>query len=318
MNLKELGSRLKEERLRQGLSVAEVMEQTKISRRNILAIESGDECEMPHPVYAKGFVKIYSKTLGFDPEEFGEEFSKSCPIESEYDDMEVCQAVSNEYDEKQIISSIKEKKKSGFPVVLLIVIVIIAACGVAYYFNRDTIGNFISNSDNSTHIEENSASLNSAKDNEDISANLPDQSEIAEEQSDQVNSVSSSDEKVEAEVNSNSHISQSSDSTEKTETLHEDNAESQVSSAAETNVAIVGNQVVIRAKKEESCWMEIIADESSARNVILKDGESITLPYRNSLQVKFGNSNGVTITKNGNDYPVESSDGRVQTIIFSK
>lgn len=70
MNLQELGAVFKQERERRGLSVEDVVQRTKISRRNVLAIESGRKEDLPHPVYAKGFVKNYAKLLNLDPEQF--------------------------------------------------------------------------------------------------------------------------------------------------------------------------------------------------------------------------------------------------------
>ncbi|GKT30677.1 DUF4115 domain-containing protein, partial [Aduncisulcus paluster] len=47
-----------------------------VSRVNINAIESGDQKEFPHEVYAKGFIKTYAKALGLNAEEIGDEFSR--------------------------------------------------------------------------------------------------------------------------------------------------------------------------------------------------------------------------------------------------
>lgn len=70
MNLQELGAVFRQERERRGLSVEDVVQRTKISRRNLLAIEAGRKQDLPHPVYAKGFVKNYARLLGLDPEAF--------------------------------------------------------------------------------------------------------------------------------------------------------------------------------------------------------------------------------------------------------
>jgi len=71
MDLKEFGRQLKEERLRQGLDLTVVMEKTKISRVSLEAIEEGNERALPHPVYAKGFVKNYARFLGLDADKMG-------------------------------------------------------------------------------------------------------------------------------------------------------------------------------------------------------------------------------------------------------
>ncbi len=69
MNFEELGMTLQREREKKGLSIEVVMEATKISRTNLMALESGDQSALPHPVYAKGFVKSYARFLGLDADE---------------------------------------------------------------------------------------------------------------------------------------------------------------------------------------------------------------------------------------------------------
>jgi cytoskeleton protein RodZ len=83
MELQEIGNLLKRERQKQGLSVDELMERTKISRRVIIAIEEGQQSGLPHPVYAKGFVKTYAGVLGLDPEEVGRAFSNIYGVEDD-------------------------------------------------------------------------------------------------------------------------------------------------------------------------------------------------------------------------------------------
>ena len=94
MDLKEFGRLLKEERLRQGLELADVMEKTKISRMNLVAIEEGNEQALPHPVYAKGFVKNYAKFLGMDADKMGNTLAQIyvSPEETNFDDLAMTDA----------------------------------------------------------------------------------------------------------------------------------------------------------------------------------------------------------------------------------
>ncbi len=75
MNLQEMGAKLRQERERRGLTLDEIILKTKISRPNLEAIEAGRKEGLPHPVYAKGFVKNYARMLGLDPEEYGRALS---------------------------------------------------------------------------------------------------------------------------------------------------------------------------------------------------------------------------------------------------
>jgi cytoskeleton protein RodZ len=77
MDLRELGALFKEERERRGLSQNDVIEKIKIGRSILVAIEEGEEGGLPHPVYAKGFIKNYAKLLDLDPEEVGDAFARA-------------------------------------------------------------------------------------------------------------------------------------------------------------------------------------------------------------------------------------------------
>ena len=70
MDLREIGTILRDERERQGLSLDTVSDKIKVSRSCLAAIEDGNEKALPHPVYAKGFIKNYAKLLGVDQAEF--------------------------------------------------------------------------------------------------------------------------------------------------------------------------------------------------------------------------------------------------------
>lgn len=76
MDLREIGAMLREERERQGLSIDEVSDSIKITRTCLAAIEEGNASLLPHPVYAKGFIKNYAKLLGLDHDAFRKDLAE--------------------------------------------------------------------------------------------------------------------------------------------------------------------------------------------------------------------------------------------------
>lgn len=72
MNLLEVGALLKRERERCGISIRDVMDATKISRRNLTALEEGQLKSLPHPVYLKGYVRNIAKMVGLDAAELSQ------------------------------------------------------------------------------------------------------------------------------------------------------------------------------------------------------------------------------------------------------
>lgn len=75
--MESLGQKLKDAREAKGLSLEEVAKVTKISERSLLLIEKGQFEELPAPTYIKGFLKLFSQSVGLDPAMIVEEFQKS-------------------------------------------------------------------------------------------------------------------------------------------------------------------------------------------------------------------------------------------------
>jgi len=74
---------LREERLRQAQSIADVEKKTKIKKRFLEAIEEGDYKILPSESYAVGFVKNYAKHLGLDDYKIGRMFRREYEEESQ-------------------------------------------------------------------------------------------------------------------------------------------------------------------------------------------------------------------------------------------
>ena len=86
MDYSELGAYLKEERERQELSLDDIQQKTKISVSSLEAIEEGRVNDLPHPVYAKGFIKNYAQCLGLNADELAGTFAQKAGIDEEFED----------------------------------------------------------------------------------------------------------------------------------------------------------------------------------------------------------------------------------------
>lgn len=71
-----VGQRLQEARLRQGFSLEEIEEETKIRKYYLQALEEENYKVLPPRVYATGFVRRYAKFLGLNETEFSNEFKE--------------------------------------------------------------------------------------------------------------------------------------------------------------------------------------------------------------------------------------------------
>jgi cytoskeleton protein RodZ len=64
-----LGQKLRQERERRGVSLADIAKETRISSRHLEAIESGDTKTMPRDFFYKSFTRQYATYLGLEPKE---------------------------------------------------------------------------------------------------------------------------------------------------------------------------------------------------------------------------------------------------------
>src|SRR6188474_203808 len=67
--LASFGEGLRREREIRGISLKEISDATKISKRFLEAIERNDHRTLPAPVFTRGFVREYSRYLGLNAEE---------------------------------------------------------------------------------------------------------------------------------------------------------------------------------------------------------------------------------------------------------
>ncbi|WP_320169696.1 RodZ domain-containing protein [Maridesulfovibrio sp.] len=288
MDLKELGSRLREERQRQRLSVEQIMEITKISRINIDALENGDQKEFPHAVYAKGFIKNYARALGLDPEEIGEEFSRLLGTSFE-DDVFSVEAVP-----QPVIGESGRKSLAG--PILLIVLLVAVVGGLVYYLHDSSMFDFGGSEHSEKAVQEKPA--------EQAPAPVPEQPVVEEAPAEQA--VPGEVKAEEGEPVANTAEPAAAEQTA---------VEEQAAPAPAAVPAALGNVVEIRARAGEVCWVEAVADGKRSE-MVLQEGESVSFPYSESLKIKLGNAGGVDITSDGKPFGIEASKGAVKTLDF--
>ena len=71
----EIGSSLKEARLRQSLDLLEVEQATKIRSKYLRALEDEQFDVLPAQTYVKGFLRSYAEYLGLDGQLYVDEFN---------------------------------------------------------------------------------------------------------------------------------------------------------------------------------------------------------------------------------------------------
>ncbi len=75
----EFGLALRQARERRGITVDEVVDETKVSAALLLGLERGDLSRWPAGIFRRAFVRSYAETIGLDPDAVLAEFLRVYP-----------------------------------------------------------------------------------------------------------------------------------------------------------------------------------------------------------------------------------------------
>lgn len=79
MTMGQLGTKLKQARLDQGLSLGQLNERTKIQKHHLEGIETGDYSSIPGGFYVRAFIKRYAQAVGLDGDALLREHKSELP-----------------------------------------------------------------------------------------------------------------------------------------------------------------------------------------------------------------------------------------------
>ena len=113
-----IGQRLKEERLKKGLSLDDVSQATKIRPSFLAAIEKGEYNKLPSSSYALGFVQNYAEYLGLAKKETLALFRR------EFDEEKVYKVLPSSFAKKESMPKRSFKVSQAILPVILIVILL--------------------------------------------------------------------------------------------------------------------------------------------------------------------------------------------------
>jgi cytoskeleton protein RodZ len=294
MTLQEIGCLLREERERQGKSIEEIMDATCISRRNIAAIEAGDEKDLPHPVYAKGFVRSYSRVLGLDADELANRLAATYTSEEdEDDDSFACRQA------KPLSPVSSGARKSSWLVIAAIIVLLVLLGWLVWSMGLGT------KTETGQAVEPVPAEAQAVSTPSAVPA--PEPASPAEEAL-----------AVEPEFSV-----PAANATQEPLAFPEEQGEEAVPSeaqnpAAEAPVepATEPGRVRVVAKAGEQCWMQAQLDDGQIREAFIRDGQSVTFTFEEHGWVRLGNAGGVHVTFNGAPVPIDAGEGQVKTLHF--
>jgi cytoskeletal protein RodZ len=120
----EIGSTLREARMRDRIDISEVEARTKIRAKYLRAIENEEWDLLPGPVYAKSFLRTYSDFLGLDSRMLLDEFKRRYERPSDHDARPIGSIAARDRD--------RGPRSPRFPSWAPIAVVVAAILGVLY------------------------------------------------------------------------------------------------------------------------------------------------------------------------------------------
>lgn len=325
MSIEEFGQTLRTEREKRNLNIEDVAEQLKINVRQLRALENGDIDSLPHPAYARGFLRSYAKLLGLDPEQ-GQQLSGS--VDSEVKGMQ-----ENSGNQAPLAPPTLQKTgRSGMSRLAYILLTLFVICGICYYVWDTGLVNEIL--EQYLPKKEQGAKLQSADTfmaQKDARRALEDtQPQISPEEPAENRPVYPPRETVQApiqkpveplqatipikaeDLSGSAHAGTiPAEPVEEKAALVENPPEE---NNTEENRTASGHKLVITAVEE--CWIYSNADKSDTRQFSLRKGDTFALPFMETLVLKLGNAGGVRLRYDGNDLPPPGTSGQVKTITF--
>jgi cytoskeletal protein RodZ len=135
--LTELGNRLKEARLANGLSLEDLQAITKIQKRYLIGIENGDFSAMPGSFYVRAFIKQYAEAVQLDHDEIFETYKAEIPVAYHEHLPEQLSRVKTH----KTLTDRNPKIFDVLPKILIGIFIIGAAALIYYYFLTHNAGN---------------------------------------------------------------------------------------------------------------------------------------------------------------------------------
>lgn len=144
--MKNIGLKLKEKRIENGLSIDEVAEDLKLRPSQIESIEEGKKDDFKDIFYLKYFIRDYAKYLGLDSEKILDEFNEYLFDETSKIPVDLIKEAKKEKNEtlsneKSSPYTKSSKKKINIPKIIIGLGIIIVLIVVGYILVSNYQGN---------------------------------------------------------------------------------------------------------------------------------------------------------------------------------
>jgi cytoskeleton protein RodZ len=287
------GDRLRREREMRGITLDEITESTKISRRHLEALEGEHFAQLPGGVFNKGFVRAYARFLGLDEDQAVADYSAASnelPILEDKFPLEIHEADRD-----------LNPRRSFLPLVFAVAALVGVLVGYAFWIKSKP---------------HNSASTGSAR--QSAPANAVTEPAAAEPAS-EPNTVSAPEpaktpvQPVAAAPVTKSTPPQIASVPRPPEAARDDTSADSVEAPASPKE----KAFFVQVKAKEDSWVSIIADGKSVMQRILSADKHRKIKAGKTLILRTGNAGGIEVTFNGRSLGALGNENEPRTLTFN-
>ncbi|MBD5647253.1 MAG: helix-turn-helix domain-containing protein [Desulfovibrio sp.] len=346
MNFDELGAALRTERERRGLRIEDVADHLKISARHLRALEEGDAAALPHPAYARGFIRSYAAFLGMSPDEIHNALNGVASHEAA-PQAPVHMAEPAPRGQRNGRGSGGSSGGGKGALIIFLLLLVGAGAYAGWQWGLPLLSGL-----EKPRLAQPSPPLSSAQPApvaeagkmqasgpaaEKARAAQPapspapaastqrqDEPRVAASQTGGRAATAPEQQTAQASASSASPAAQAQAGGATPSPAVREEAPAQAASAAGTGAAAASGEeaaatpgqhkVIITATEE--CWIHSNADKTDTRQFSLRKGDTFALTFARSLELKLGNAGGVRIRYDGQAMPPAGQSGQVRTVTF--
>jgi cytoskeleton protein RodZ len=282
------GDRLRREREMRGITLDEITESTKISRRHLEALEGEHFDQLPGGVFNKGFVRAYARFLGLDEDQAVADYSAASNEQPEPENkfpLEIHEQPNRELN----------PRSSNLPLVFAIAALVGVLVGYGFWIK--------SKPHNPAPVEttQQAAPANSASEPQATAST----SQPVTSSSPTVNNDSAP-----ATKQVPAHVAAGSRSADP-------QPDAVPSQSADTPVSGKEKAFFVQIKAKEDSWVSIVADGKSVMQLVLPADKHKKVKAGKTLILRTGNAGGIEVSFNGRPLGALGNENEPRTLTFN-
>jgi cytoskeleton protein RodZ len=293
------GDRLRREREMRGITLDEITESTKISRRHLEALESEHFEQLPGGVFNKGFVRAYARFLGIDEDQAVADYSAASNEQPEPENkfpLEIHEEPNRELN----------PRRSKVPLVFALAALAGVLVGYGFWMKSRP------HASAAVEIRPTAPASAVTEPKAQAPAAQPEISSSAESAKTSTDSAPSkpATKPVPQEVAHETEAVQPSSG-------HTSTAAGDVSADPSPSSAVKENAFFVQIKAKEDSWVSIVADGKSVMQRVLTADKQKKIKAGKSVILRTGNAGGIEVSFNGRPLGALGNENEPRTLTFN-